>query len=150
MIMHSKAWTGNSAIFIVADEADFDGTQPGNDDWADTSGCCDSPYLPANVYLTDAQREPSSSSRGVFGGGRHPLDDTTYGRSRLREHTPYSPLALRHRRQLRHQFSTSATEATRPDVQSRYPISFTALGMPARAAPARRPAAGAATLIWLD
>jgi hypothetical protein len=38
-IMTSKAWTGNSAIFIMWDESDFTGTGP--DGFGDTSGCCD-------------------------------------------------------------------------------------------------------------
>jgi phosphatidylinositol-3-phosphatase len=37
-IMTSKAWTGNSVIFIVWDESDFTGTGPGG--FGDTSGCC--------------------------------------------------------------------------------------------------------------
>jgi len=38
-IMTSKAWGGNSAIFIVWDESDFTGTGPSG--FGDTSGCCD-------------------------------------------------------------------------------------------------------------
>jgi hypothetical protein len=38
-IMTSKAWTGNSVIFIVWDESDFTGTGPSG--FGDTSGCCD-------------------------------------------------------------------------------------------------------------
>lgn len=38
-IMHSRAWTGNSAIFISWDESDFTGTGPSG--FGDTSGCCD-------------------------------------------------------------------------------------------------------------
>ena len=37
-IMSSKAWTGNSVIFIVWDESDFTGTGP--EGFGDTSGCC--------------------------------------------------------------------------------------------------------------
>jgi phosphatidylinositol-3-phosphatase len=39
-IMHSKAWTGNSVIFITWDESDFTGT--GLDGFGDDTGCCDS------------------------------------------------------------------------------------------------------------
>jgi phospholipase C len=39
-IMHSKAWTGNSVIFIVWDESDF--TDSGFNGFGDDSGCCDS------------------------------------------------------------------------------------------------------------
>jgi len=38
-IMTSKAWTGNSVIFITWDESDFTGTGPFG--FGDTSGCCD-------------------------------------------------------------------------------------------------------------
>jgi hypothetical protein len=37
-IMTSKAWTGNSVIFITWDESDF--TNSGPDGFGDTSGCC--------------------------------------------------------------------------------------------------------------
>ncbi len=40
-IMSSRAWTGNSVIFITWDESDFTGTGPLG--FGDTSGCCDSP-----------------------------------------------------------------------------------------------------------
>lgn len=40
-IMHSRAWNGNSVIFITWDESDFTGTGPIG--FGDTSGCCDSP-----------------------------------------------------------------------------------------------------------
>ena len=39
-IMHSKAWAGNSVIFIVWDESDFTGS--GFNGFGDDSGCCDS------------------------------------------------------------------------------------------------------------
>jgi len=39
-IMHSKAWTGNSVIFIAWDESDFTGS--GFNGFGDDSGCCDS------------------------------------------------------------------------------------------------------------
>jgi len=38
-ILSSKAWSGNSAIFITWDESDFTGTGPFG--FGDTSGCCD-------------------------------------------------------------------------------------------------------------
>jgi phospholipase C len=37
-IMTSKAWRGNSVIFVVWDESDFTGTGPAG--FGDTSGCC--------------------------------------------------------------------------------------------------------------
>ncbi len=38
-ITHSRAWTGNSVIFITWDESDFTGSGPFG--FGDTSGCCD-------------------------------------------------------------------------------------------------------------
>ena len=38
-IMNSRAWTGNSVIFITWDESDFTGSGPFG--FGDTSGCCD-------------------------------------------------------------------------------------------------------------
>jgi hypothetical protein len=92
MIMQSKAWTGNSVIFVVADEADFDGSQPGNDDWADVSGCCDSPVLPAGPFPDN----PKLTWRGgVFGGGRTPaIVVTTNGPRGYVSTTPYNHYSL--------------------------------------------------------
>ncbi|MGH2466901.1 MAG: alkaline phosphatase family protein [Candidatus Limnocylindrales bacterium] len=42
-ITTSQAWTANSVIVILTDEADFSGTATETDLWADVSGCCDSP-----------------------------------------------------------------------------------------------------------
>ncbi|MGH3257490.1 MAG: alkaline phosphatase family protein [Streptosporangiaceae bacterium] len=67
-IMSSRAWTGNSVIFIVADETDFDGTMPNDDDYASVAGCCDSPYEPAG--------DPEISTSwpgGIYGGGSAPM-----------------------------------------------------------------------------
>ena len=67
-IMSSRAWTGNSAIFIVADETDFDGTNPTDNDYASVEGCCDSPVLPAGDPQISA-----SWPGGVYGGGSAPM-----------------------------------------------------------------------------
>jgi len=92
MILHSKAWTGNSAIFIVADEADFDGSQPQNDDWADTSGCCDSPFLPAGPF---PDNPGLTWAGGIFGGGRTPaIVITTHGPRGYVSTTPYNHYSL--------------------------------------------------------
>ena len=63
-IRSSRAWTRHSAIFIVADEGDFDDRQPQNGDWGDVRGCCDSPVLPAG----DPDISPDWPG-GVYGGG---------------------------------------------------------------------------------
>ncbi len=67
-IKSSRAWTGNSVIFIVADETDFDGSNPTDDDYASVAGCCDSPVLPPG--------DPEISGSwpgGVYGGGSAPM-----------------------------------------------------------------------------
>lgn len=63
-IRSSRAWTPQSAIFIVADEGDFNDNFPANGDWGDVSGCCDSPVLPAG----DPDISPDWPG-GVYGGG---------------------------------------------------------------------------------
>ena len=63
-IRGSRAWTRNSAIFIVADESDYNGNYPDNGSWSDVSGCCDSPVLPAG----DPAVSPDWPG-GVYGGG---------------------------------------------------------------------------------
>jgi phosphatidylinositol-3-phosphatase len=70
-IMNSKAWTGHSAIFVTWDEGGFEDTSPYGPN--DTSGCCDSPILPATPP------DPTSGSGGdlaggsVYGGGHVPM-----------------------------------------------------------------------------
>jgi hypothetical protein len=67
-IMSSKAWTGRSVIFITADESDYDGSNPSDNYYLSTAGCCDSPYIPAG--------DPEISSSwpgGVYGGGSAPM-----------------------------------------------------------------------------
>ena len=46
-ITTSRAWTGNSVIFVTADESDYDGSDAADNYYLSTAGCCDSPYLPA-------------------------------------------------------------------------------------------------------
>lgn len=67
-IMRSRAWTPNSVIFVTADETDYDGTNPSDNFYLSTAGCCDSPVLPAG--------DPAVSSTwpgGVYGGGLVPM-----------------------------------------------------------------------------
>jgi phosphatidylinositol-3-phosphatase len=88
-IMSSKAWTGNSAIFVVADESDFNGNTA-NGGWADPSGCCDSPVLPAG----DPAVSPSWPG-GVYGGGLSPaVVVTTNGPRGFVSTTPYNHYSL--------------------------------------------------------
>ena len=56
-IMSSKAWTGNSVIFLVSDENDFTG-DPSTDGWASAAGCCDSPLLPNGYQFLNSAGNP--------------------------------------------------------------------------------------------
>jgi hypothetical protein len=67
-IISSRAWTGNSAIFLAADETDYDAAHPANGQYASTAGCCDSPYLPQG----DPEISPSWPG-GLYGGGSAPM-----------------------------------------------------------------------------
>lgn len=67
-IMHSKAWTPGSVIFITADENDYDAANPWNGSYLSTAGCCDSPVLPAG----DPAVSPDWPG-GVYGGGLIPM-----------------------------------------------------------------------------
>jgi len=63
-IMTSKAWTGNSVIFITWDESDFTGTGPSG--FGDTSGCCDANPGGGHVVtlvISDTLRFTRSSGR---------------------------------------------------------------------------------------
>jgi hypothetical protein len=66
-IMASPAWTGNSAIFVTADENDFDSSHPELGDWETADGCCDSPFVAAG----DPRISPDWPG-GVYGGGLVP------------------------------------------------------------------------------
>lgn len=97
-IRSSKAWTGNSAIFILTDESDFAGTATQTDLWADVSGCCDSPGygsapgLPDGYILTDNGSHPWS---GPFGGGLIPaIVVTRNGAGHIVDDTPYNHYSL--------------------------------------------------------
>ena len=70
-IMNSRAWTGNSAIFIMWDEGGYSDNSPYGPE--DNTGCCDSPVLPATAP------NPTSGSGGdlvggtLYGGGHVPM-----------------------------------------------------------------------------
>ncbi len=97
-IESSRAWTGNSVIFVLGDEADFDGTATTTDLWADVSGCCDSPGyggapgLPNGYVLTDNGSHPWS---GPFGGGKVPaIVIARNGQGPVVDATPYNHYSL--------------------------------------------------------
>jgi hypothetical protein len=61
-IVNSRAWRGNSVIFIMWDESDFTGTGPGG--FGDTSGCCDANpgggHVVSLVYSHNSHRPRTS------------------------------------------------------------------------------------------
>jgi hypothetical protein len=89
-IMSSKAWTPNSVIFVTADETDYDGTNPSDNFYLSTAGCCDSPVLPAG--------DPAVSSTwpgGVYGGGLVPMIVITRNGSRgITDGTAYNHYSM--------------------------------------------------------
>jgi hypothetical protein len=73
-IMASPAWTQRSAIFVTADENDFDAGSPELGEWESADGCCDSPFVPAG----DPRISPDWPG-GIYGGGLVPaILITTY------------------------------------------------------------------------
>lgn len=97
-IRNSKAWTGNSVIFILTDESDFSGTATTTDLWSDVSGCCDSPGygsapgLPDGYVLIDNGSHPWT---GPFGGGLIPaIVVARNGVGGIKDPTPYNHYSL--------------------------------------------------------
>jgi phosphatidylinositol-3-phosphatase len=68
-IMDSKAWTGNSVIFITWDETAY---PPTSDASTFIAPGPDAPTAPSSVFVANGVPAPSSGS-GVFGGGNVPL-----------------------------------------------------------------------------
>ena len=88
-ITHSRAWTGNSAIFIVTDENDFTGNAA-TGGWESADGCCDSPVLPAGDPDINA-----AWPGGTYGGGLIPaVIVTTHGKRHYTSDTPYNHYSL--------------------------------------------------------
>ncbi len=99
-IMHSKAWSGNSAIFVVADENDFTGN-PATDGWESAAWCCDSPVLPDGYQFLNSSGQPDGNvwhgQDGDFhyGGGLAPaIVVTTNGPRGFVSHVPYNHYSL--------------------------------------------------------
>jgi phosphatidylinositol-3-phosphatase len=89
-IMSSRAWHGgHNAIFIVADESDYNDNED-TGGWADTRGCCDSPVIPAGeLYGTPTW------PGGLFGGGLAPaVVITSDGPRHVVSTTPYNHYSL--------------------------------------------------------
>ncbi|MDA8437090.1 MAG: hypothetical protein M0Z98_14035 [Actinomycetales bacterium] len=88
-IMHSRAWTPYSAIFIVADEGDYAGNQT-NGGWDSPAGCCDSPVLPAGAADVNV-----AWPGGVYGGGLVPaIVVTGRGPRHVVSDAPYNHYSL--------------------------------------------------------
>jgi hypothetical protein len=99
-IMSSKAWTGNSAIFIVADENDYTGN-PATDGWESAAWCCDSPILPEGHMFLDSHGQPDGNvwhgqdGDYHYGGGLSPaVVVTTNGPRGFVSHVPYNHYSL--------------------------------------------------------
>jgi hypothetical protein len=99
-IMRSKAWTGNSAIFIVSDENDFTGNNA-TDGWESAAWCCDSPILPDGYQFLNSSGLPDGNvwhgQGGDFhyGGGLSPaVVITTNGPRGFVSHVPYNHYSL--------------------------------------------------------
>ena len=109
-IRSSKAWTGNSVIFVLSDEADYSGSATETDEWLDVSGCCDSPgygtapALPTGYQLQDNCTpddqtppvcQPNFWYDGQFGGGKVPaIVIARNGSGPLKDNTPYNHYSL--------------------------------------------------------
>lgn len=90
MIMASSAWTENSAIFVVADENDFDASHPELGDWESAAGCCDSPIVGAGD-----PRISTDWPGGVYGGGLVPaILVTTHSKHPYVDNTPSNHYSL--------------------------------------------------------
>ena len=99
-IMSSKAWTGNSAIFVVADENDYTGNAA-TDGWESAAWCCDSPVLPDGFAFLNSAGIPDGnvwhgqSGDFHYGGGLSPaIVITTNGPRGFVSHVPYNHYSL--------------------------------------------------------
>ncbi len=102
-IMSSKAWTGNSAIFIVTDENDFTGNAS-TDGWESAAGCCDSPVLPNGYQFLNSSGSPDghvwactsdNPDPCTYGGGLIPaIVVTRHGPRGYVSNTPYNHYSL--------------------------------------------------------
>jgi hypothetical protein len=70
-IMHSRAWTPNSAIFITWDEGGYEDSSPFGP--TDDSGCCDSPVLPATPANPSTAGGGDLAGGTLYGGGHVPM-----------------------------------------------------------------------------
>ena len=95
-IMHSSAWTGNSAIFIVTDENDYTGDKT-TDGWASAAGCCDSPILPPGYQFLKSDGAPDGNTwaGGMYGGGLIPaVVVSTHGKRHFKGYQDFNHYSL--------------------------------------------------------
>jgi phosphatidylinositol-3-phosphatase len=103
MIMHSKAWTGNSVIFLVSDENDFTGNAA-TDGWESAAGCCDSPLLPNGYQFLNSAGTPDgkvwscpfgANPACTYGGGLVPaIVIAREGRRHYTSTVPYNHYSM--------------------------------------------------------
>ncbi|EQD38014.1 phosphoesterase, partial [mine drainage metagenome] len=92
-IMHSSAWTGNSAIFITWDEGSYYNYSPYNP--VSTAGCCDSPIIPSPQINTSNTSGGDISTGAVYGGGLVPMIVIARDGARRYQNTqPYNHYSL--------------------------------------------------------
>lgn len=70
-IMHSRAWSPHSAIFITWDEGGYADSAPYGPN--DNSGCCDSPVLPATPANPTTAGGGDLAGGTLYGGGHVPM-----------------------------------------------------------------------------
>jgi phosphatidylinositol-3-phosphatase len=70
-IMDSRAWTGNSVIFVTWDEGGFADAPPFGP--TDNSGCCDSPLLPTSLANPATGGGGDLANGTLYGGGHVPM-----------------------------------------------------------------------------
>ena len=96
-ITTSKAWTGNSAIFLLTDENDFVFANKSIDSWETSDGCCDSPVLPDGYAFLGSHGTPdgnvldcaNAATSCTYGGGLVPA--IVVARHGVRNYTSNKP-----------------------------------------------------------
>jgi phosphatidylinositol-3-phosphatase len=91
-IMNSRAWTGNSAIFVTWDEGGYEAASPFAPE--DDTGCCDSPVLAATPAATDGSGGDLAGGT-LYAGGHVPMIVITrHGARGITDSTPANHYSL--------------------------------------------------------
>ncbi len=102
-ITTSKAWTGNSAIFVLTDENDFVFANKDIDSWETADGCCNSPILPDGYAFLGSHGTPdgnvlncaNDATSCTYGGGLVPaIVVARHGVRNFTSDTPYNHYSL--------------------------------------------------------